>query len=131
MATPSSNGALKIAQNILGNKIFAIITAIAGVFLSLFLLGVFTTDRFVQETLSLNGHKNNGENLFKMNCVGCHGITAKGLLGPDLYKLSNRLNNGEIINQIRYGRTPPMPSFETEPQEMADLLAYLDTLKES
>ena len=131
MTTPSSNGALKIAQNIFKKKIFAIIAVIAGVFTTLFLLGVFIQDDFLQETLSINGQKDKGEKLFRMNCVGCHGIKAQGLLGPDLFNLSNHLNNREIINQIRYGRTPPMPSFEIEPKEMAGLLAYLDTIKES
>jgi len=34
----------------------------------------------------------------------------------------------KIINQVMQGRTPPMPSFQMEPEKMADLLAYLDSL---
>jgi len=70
-----------------------------------------------------------GERLFRVNCVGCHGISAQGLLGPDLHEVSFHLSEKEIINQIMQGRTPPMPSFQMEPQKMADLLAYLNSLK--
>ena len=56
-----------------------------------------------------------------MNCVGCHGITARGLVGPDLHSITNRLTDTEIIKQVVQGY-PPMPSFEIDSQNMSNLL---------
>ena len=40
-----------------------------------------------------------------------------------------KLEGGKkIINQVIRGLTPPMPSFEIEPQSMADLLEYMHSL---
>ncbi len=85
-------------------------------------------DTFVQETLTIQGSIETGNSLFRMNCVGCHGITAQGLVGPDLHRVTYRLSDPEIINQVVKGLTPPMPSFEIESQSMADLLAYMHSL---
>ena len=63
-----------------------------------------------------------------MNCVGCHGISAQGLVGPELNNVTEGLNDKKIINQVVKGLTPPMPSFEMDEQSMADLLAYLHSL---
>ena len=105
-----------------------ILVAIALIILFLWLLGVFQNDPYIKETLSLEGSSAKGERLFRVNCVGCHGISAKGLLGPDLHEVSENLSQKQIINQVIQGRTPPMPSFQMDPQKMADLLAYLDSL---
>ena len=101
---------------------------IALIILLLWLLGGFHNDPYIEETLSLQGSSAKGERLFRVNCVGCHGISAQGLLGPDLHQVSENLSQKKIINQVMQGRTPPMPSFQMEPQKMADLLAYLDSL---
>ena len=85
-------------------------------------------NEFTRKTLKLDGSLTNGNGLFKMNCVGCHGITARGLVGPDLHDVTERLSDSQIITQVTKGLTPPMPSFEIEPQNMADLLSYLHTL---
>ena len=63
-----------------------------------------------------------------MNCAGCHGIAAQGLVGPDLHKVSINRSDKELIRQVVRGQTPPMPSFQLEPQAMADLLAHLHSL---
>ena len=84
---------------------------------------------YILKTLELNGSATEGDALFKMNCVGCHGITARGLVGPDLHAITNRLNDKEIIKQVVEGLTPPMPSFEIDPQNMSNLLKYLHSLK--
>ena len=84
---------------------------------------------YIIETLQLNGSVKDGEVLFKMNCVGCHGITARGLVGPDLHSITQRLNDREIIKQVTGGLTPPMPSFEIDPVNMSNLLKYLHSLK--
>ncbi len=83
---------------------------------------------YILKTLELSGSINEGDTLFKMNCVGCHGITARGLVGPDLHSITNRLNDSVIIKQVIEGRTPPMPSFEIDPQNMSNLLSYLHSL---
>lgn len=85
-------------------------------------------NEYTRKTLELDGSLTNGNGLFKMNCVGCHGITARGLVGPDLHDVTERLSDSQIITQVTKGLTPPMPSFEIEPQNMADLLTYLHTL---
>ena len=84
---------------------------------------------YILKTLQLSGSANEGDTLFKMNCVGCHGITARGLVGPDLHSITQRLNDKQIIKQVIEGLTPPMPSFEIDPQNMSNLLTYLHTLK--
>ena len=99
--------------------------------LIIFAIFFFTHQRnneYTRKTLELDGSLTNGNGLFKMNCVGCHGITARGLVGPDLHDVTERLSDSQIITQVTKGLTPPMPSFEIEPQNMADLLTYLHTL---
>jgi len=85
-------------------------------------------DPFSQASKNLKGSTERGASLFRMNCVGCHGISAQGLVGPDLHGVTSRHNDKKIINQIIKGLTPPMPSFEMDPQSMADLLSYLHSL---
>ena len=84
---------------------------------------------YILKTLELRGAVREGETLFKMNCVGCHGIKARGLVGPDLHLITERLNDRKIIKQVIEGLTPPMPSFEIDPQNMSNLLTYLHTLR--
>ena len=84
---------------------------------------------YIIKTLALNGSVNEGDSLFKTNCVGCHGITARGLVGPDLHSITKRLKDKEIIKQVTGGLTPPMPSFEIDPQNMSNLLKYLHSLE--
>ena len=82
----------------------------------------------METSLNLEGSINQGRKLFRINCAGCHGISAQGLVGPELNKVTSEINDQKIINQVIKGLTPPMPSFEMEPQAMADLLAYLHSL---
>ena len=84
---------------------------------------------FIIKTLELKGSVEDGDALFKMNCVGCHGITARGLVGPDLHSITQRLNDKEIIKQVTGGLTPPMPSFEIDTVNMPNLLKYLHSLE--
>ena len=86
------------------------------------------SDPYTRSTLQLSGAADRGEQLFLINCAGCHGIAAQGLVGPDLHGVDSRKNNRQLIQQVVSGRTPPMPRFQPEPQAMADLLAYLHTL---
>ena len=91
-------------------------------------IGSFKEDPFITETLAIKGETISGSKLFKINCVGCHGISAQGFVGPDLHEATQKLSDKKIINQVIRGLTPPMPSFEIEQQSMADLLAYMHSL---
>ena len=95
---------------------------------SMFYFNNEENSNYILKTLELSGSIKEGDTLFKMNCVGCHGITARGLVGPDLNSITQRLNDKEIIKQVVEGLTPPMPSFEIDPQNMSNLLTYLHSL---
>ena len=97
-------------------------------FICLFYFNHEENNTYILKTLALKGSLAEGDNLFKMNCVGCHGITARGLVGPDLNSITQRLKDKEIIKQVIEGLTPPMPSFEIDPQNMSNLLTYLHSL---
>jgi mono/diheme cytochrome c family protein len=86
------------------------------------------SDPYTRSTLQLSGSDERGEQLFLINCAGCHGIAAQGLVGPNLHGVESRKSNRQLIQQVVSGRTPPMPRFQPEPQAMADLLAYLHSL---
>ena len=128
MNTPSSKSLINKDQKISSWRIFLLST---GTFVLLFLIwtmGNFNQDPFIAETLSIEGNSLSGSKLFKINCVGCHGISAQGFVGPDLHEATQEMSDKKIINQVIRGLTPPMPSFEIEPQSMADLLAYMHSL---
>lgn len=86
------------------------------------------SDPYTRQTLELTGSATDGGRLFRLNCAGCHGLAAQGLVGPDLHGVDRRKNDRQLIQQVVSGRTPPMPSFQPEPQAMADLLAFLHSL---
>ena len=96
---------------------------------SIFFVNHHENNKYIIETLELNGLAEEGDALFKINCVGCHGISARGLVGPDLHSVTQRLNDKEIIKQVTGGLTPPMPSFEIDPINMSNLLKYLHSLE--
>ena len=128
MNTPSSKALINQNQKISTWRIFilSIITVVLLIFL--WTIGSLRKEPFIKETLSIQGDALSGSKLFKINCVGCHGISAQGLVGPDLHDTTQKLSDQKIINQVIKGLTPPMPSFEIEPQSMADLLAYMHSL---
>ena len=109
-------------------KRFVLFFVILLICFSLFFLNHEENNNYIIKTLELSGSLKEGDNLFKLNCVGCHGITARGLVGPDLHSITMRLNDSEIIKQVIEGVTPPMPSFEIDPQNMSNLLTYLHSL---
>jgi mono/diheme cytochrome c family protein len=86
------------------------------------------SDPYTRATLALQGSSGDGGRLFRLNCAGCHGLAAQGLVGPDLHGVVRRKNDRQLIQQVVSGRTPPMPRFQPEPQAMADLLAFLHSL---
>ena len=127
MTTSSSSAAEKTLKTKIWKRavIVCVILLISG---SFFYFNYEENNTYILKTLELKGSVKEGDTLFKMNCVGCHGITARGLVGPDLHSITMRLNDAEIIKQVIEGVTPPMPSFEIDPQNMSNLLTYLHSL---
>ena len=110
-------------------KIFFIVFGVLVICFSIFFVKNQENNKYIIETLELNGSAEEGDALFKINCVGCHGITARVLVGPDLHSITQRLNDKEIIKQVTGGLTPPMPSFEIDPVNKSNLLKYLHSLE--
>ena len=128
MNIPSSKALIKEGQEISSWRIF-LLSSLTLILLILFWrIGDFKQDPFITETLSTQGEALSGSKLFKINCVGCHGISAQGFVGPDLHEATQEMSDKKIINQVIRGLTPPMPSFEIEPKSMADLLEYMHSL---
>lgn len=86
------------------------------------------SDPYIHKVLSLRGDSSRGEAIFRMNCAVCHGIEATGEVGPNLRGVSDRKSKISLIKQVTSGQTPPMPQFQPNPQDMADLLHYLEGL---
>jgi mono/diheme cytochrome c family protein len=86
------------------------------------------SDPYIHEVLSLNGDTARGQAIFAINCAGCHGLQADGNIGPNLHQVHKRKSRISLIRQVTSGKTPPMPKFQPNSQEMADLLNYLETL---
>ena len=128
MSTSSSSAAERdLKKELL--KIFFIVFVVSLLCFTIFFVNHYENNKFIIETLKLNGSTVKGDALFKMNCVGCHGIAARGLVGPDLHSITQRLTDKEIIKQVTEGLTPPMPSFEIDPVNMSNLLKYLHSLE--
>ena len=128
MNTPSSKALINKDQKISSWRIFLLSTATVAFIILLWTIGSFKQDPFITETLSIQGEALSGSKLFKINCVGCHGISAQGFVGPALHEATQEMSDKKIINQVIRGLTPPMPSFEIDPESMADLLAYMHSL---
>ena len=102
--------------------LLSILLAVGGVYL------VRASDPYIQSVFSLSGDPIKGHAIFQMNCTGCHGLYAHGRVGPSLEGVSKRKSTLSLIDQVISGKTPPMPQFQPSPQEMADLLRYLESL---
>ena len=127
MSTSSSSAAeIFLKREFL--KKFLLVFVVSFMCFFIFFFNQHENNEYIIETLQNNGSAEEGDALFKMNCVGCHGITARGLVGPDLHSITQRLNDKEIIKQVTGGLTPPMPSFEIDPVNMSNLLRYLHIL---
>jgi mono/diheme cytochrome c family protein len=83
---------------------------------------------YTSSVLARSGDPTLGHAIFQINCSGCHGLDALGRVGPSLHEISKRKSPHSLIEQVTSGNTPPMPQFQPNPQEMADLLSYLETL---
>ncbi|MBD2482250.1 MULTISPECIES: c-type cytochrome [Planktothrix] len=85
-------------------------------------------DPYVESVLSLKGDPVRGQEIFLYNCAGCHAWQGSSQVGPSLHDVSQRKSEVGIIQQVIGGNTPPMPKFQPNIKEMADLLSYLETL---
>jgi cytochrome c551/c552 len=85
-------------------------------------------DPYIRDVISLTGDSVRGHAIFQMNCSGCHGLQADGRVGPSLQGVSKHKSPIGLIHQVTSGETPPMPQFKPNPQDMADLLSYLEEL---
>lgn len=86
-------------------------------------------DPYVQQVLAKPGVTDRGYEIFQVNCAACHGATGDGMVGPSLRAVGDRKSRLGLIHQVISGETPPMPKFQPSPEVMADLLAYLESLK--
>ena len=111
-------------------KITTLAIAIA-VVCSIAFLGVYlgrVSDPYIHKVLSHSGNVIKGKAIFQINCAGCHQGLTQGSVGPALKNIGQRKSKVGIIYQVTSGETPPMPKFQPSPQEMADLLSYLEQL---
>lgn len=89
---------------------------------------VQVSDPYVHDVLASTGNLERGQQLFWQNCSTCHGLNGVGEVGPDLQHVSERKSQVALIKQVISGKTPPMPQFQPNTQDMADLLVFLETL---
>lgn len=119
-----------IQPSILAQRIILIIV-LCTLIIGVTILGIYwhrVSDPYVQEVLSLPGDVTKGNAIFQINCAGCHGLGADINVGPSLQDIPKRKSKVGIIYQVISGKTPPMPKFQPNSQEMADLLTYLEQL---
>jgi mono/diheme cytochrome c family protein len=106
--------------------IVAVLAVVAGLLWGIYQFRL--SDPYVRSVLSLRGDIDRGHAIFLMNCAGCHGSEADGRVGPSLRNVSEHKSRVKLIEQVISGKTPPMPQFQPNPKEMADLLSYLEQL---
>jgi mono/diheme cytochrome c family protein len=119
---PSTERVMTQVALLILSALFAVLVTILAVY------QIRYSDPYVQDVLSLNGDPVRGHAIFQMNCSSCHGLYANGLVGPSLHNISDHKSRVSLIHQVTSGQTPPMPQFQPGPQEMADLLEYLESL---
>lgn len=127
-AVPSNELAVSVRQVAL--VVLGFILTI-GLTIGLVLWGIHQqqmADPYVRSVLALEGDSARGEEIFRLNCATCHGLEASGEVGPNLHDVSARKSRIGLIEQVISGKTPPMPQFQPDPKEMADLLEFLETL---
>ena len=97
MKSTSSIGAVKNGKSNQGLFVLLIISGISCLLILALLFKQPGNDPYIEKSLSLTGSIDKGSKLFRMNCVGCHGISAQGLVGPDLNKVTETLSDKKII----------------------------------
>ncbi len=117
-----SNSVVKRAISVLIGSLLSIGIVIWGVSV------LTTSDPYVRSVLEIAGDTARGHDIFLLNCAVCHGLEADGEVGPDLHEVSARKSQVALIEQVTSGKTPPMPQFQPNKRDMADLLSFLETL---
>ncbi|MDP2662721.1 MAG: c-type cytochrome [Dehalococcoidia bacterium] len=71
-----------------------------------------------------------GKAVFDANCTPCHPGGQQGV-GPSLVGAVGRLGEAGVRNQVRNGKNvmPPFPDTRINDNQLADLIAYVATLK--
>jgi len=71
-----------------------------------------------------------GKAVFDSNCTACHPGGQQGV-GPSLVGAIGRLGEAGERNQIRNGKgaMPPFPESRISEKQLADLIAYVATIK--
>ncbi|MEG3930345.1 MULTISPECIES: c-type cytochrome [unclassified Microcoleus] len=123
----------QLARNEIKNPIerlaiFALAVLLAIILATLTIRQFQVADPYVKSVLSLTGNPFQGSAIFQMNCAGCHISVSDSQVGPNLHGVSDRKSEFDLIRQVTSGQTPPMPQFQPSPQEMADLLKYLEQI---
>lgn len=75
-----------------------------------------------------NGRIPEGTKYFDARCATCHGRDGRGALGTNLVDRPILFRSADIARVVRAGRGK-MPSISIKDQEVADVVAYLRTLK--
>ena len=124
------NQAIPQQFNVAGRflKVFLFLTFCSVTVFAAAWLSTQNLDPYSKNVLSLTGDREKGELIFATNCAACHGLKANGIVGPSLHNVPKRKTKRGLIEQVTSGETPPMPMFKPSPQEMADLLVYLQYL---
>lgn len=79
----------------------------------------------------LTGDATNGAVLFGETCAGCHGADGKGMkleggiVSADLSVSVPMSSDQSLMGVIQNGVGSAMPSQYTDPQDIADVIAYL------
>lgn len=116
----------KLVNQLVTVGVIALLLALVAIIVNIYLSPI--SDPYIQKVLAAPGDAAKGHAIFEINCAGCHGIEANGNVGPNLHAVSKRRSQASIIHQVISGETPPMPKFQPNIQEMADLLIYLEQL---
>lgn len=90
------------------------------------------------EVSSLSPSAAKGRAFAQTNCGGCHGMddnVSPNSNAPSLKRAANRLPDwavaGSFQRGVQVGHTTEMPVFVFEDDDVANLLAYFDTLKDT
>ena len=127
---PSSNGDNQASTGRTVQRVVAMVIGLV-LLLCLALWGMYSLrprDPYTQSVLQLAGDADRGRDIFQLNCAVCHGLEAAGEVGPTLQDISMRKSKAALIHQVISGETPPMPQFQPNERDMADLLSFLETL---
>ena len=62
-----------------------VLAVVALVTMSALLASASSRDPYVRSSLERVGDQEHGSKLFLINCAGCHGIAAQGVVGPNLH----------------------------------------------